>query len=168
MFLVGKIVGTFGNKGDVKVKAFISPPDYLLEFDSIFVESTSGNKQEFKVLRAKNHKNICIFTLEGVDTMDVAEDLSGLSIYVPNIEFKELQDNEYYYHELEGLNVYAANGEQIGKVDHILKSGNDILVIKDKDGKEVMVPFVDELVPEVNLNEKTITVNAIEGLIEGV
>lgn len=168
MFLVGTIVGTFGNKGDVKAVPLINPADYLLELSSIFVESSDSKKQEFKVLRSKKHKNVYLFTLEGINDMNVAESLAGLSIYVPSIEFKELQENEYYYHDLEGLTVYNEYGGLIGKIDHILKSGNDILVIKDENGKEIMVPFVDELVPEVNLKEKTITVNAIEGLIDEV
>ena len=168
MFLVGTIVGTFGNKGEVKVLPLINPPDYLLEINSIFVESQDNKKQEFEVLRAKKHKNVYLFTLEGIDDMNVAEDLSGLQIYVPSIEFKELQKNEYYYHDLEGLTVYTESGELIGKVDHVMKGGNDILVIKNEDGKEIMIPFVDKFVPEVNLKEKTITVNVIEGLINGV
>lgn len=166
MFLVGTIVGTFGNKGDFKVTPLINPPDYLLEISSVFIESQDNKKQEFKVLRVKKHKNVYLMTLEGIDDMNVAEDLSGLQIYLPSIEFKELQKNEYYYHDLQGLTVYTESGEIVGKVDHVTKGGNDILVIKDEDGKEIMVPFVDEIVPEVNLIEKTITINTIEGLIE--
>ena len=168
MFLVGTIVGTFGNKGDLKVNPSIHPDDYLSLVQSIFVEDLNGKKQEFKVLRAKKHKNVFIFTLEGIDDMNVAEDLSGLSVYLPTLDFIELQENEYFYHQLEGMTVYSTDGDLIGKVDHIMQGGNDILVIKNENGKEIMVPFADELVPEVNLKEKTITVNAIEGLIEGV
>ena len=165
MFLVGTIVGTFGNQGEVKVIPLIQPPDYLLEVNSIFIEDENSRRQEFTVIRAKRHKNFFILALEGIDNMNVAEDLQGLSIYIPSIEFKELKKNEYYYHDLEGLTAYTDSGNIIGKVDHIIKGGNDILVIKNEDGKEIMVPFVDEIVPEVNLKEKTITVNAIEGLI---
>ena len=165
MFLVGTIVGTFGNQGEVKVIPLIQPPDYLLEVNSIFIEDENSRRQEFIVRRAKRHKNFFILALEGIDNMNVAEDLQGLSIYIPSIEFKELKKNEYYYHDLEGLTAYTDSGNIIGKVDHIIKGGNDILVIKNEDGKEIMVPFVDEIVPEVNLKEKTITVNAIEGLI---
>lgn len=168
MFLVGTIVGTFGNKGDIKITPLIYPPDYLLEIKSIFIESLDNEKQEFKVLRSKKHKNIYLFSLEGISDMDVAENLRGLSIYIPSIEFKELQKNEYYYHELEGLVAYTDSGNIIGKVDHIMKGGNDILVIKNEEGKEIMIPFVDELVPEVNLKEKTITINVIEGLMDEV
>ena len=168
MFLIGTIVGTFGNKGDLKVNPSISPDNYLAVVKSIFIEDSNLIKQEFKVIRAKKHKNIFIFTLEGIDDMNVAENLSGLSVYVPTLDFIELQKNEYFYHELEGMDVYSTDGNLIGKVDHIMKGGNDILVIKDDNGKEIMIPFVDKLVPEVNLKEKTITVNAIEGLIDGV
>ena len=168
MFLIGTIVGTFGNKGDLKVNPSISPDNYLALVKSIFIEDSNLIKQEFKVIRAKKHKNIYVFTLEGIDDMNVAENLSGLSVYVPTLDFIELQENEYFYHELEGMDVYSTDGNLIGKVDHIMKGGNDILVIKDDNGKEIMIPFVDKLVPEVNLKEKTITVNAIEGLIDGV
>ena len=165
MFLVGTIVGTFGNKGDIKINPLINPPDYLLEFNSIFIENTDSNKQEFKVIKSKKHKNIFIFSLEGISDMDVAESLSGLSVYVPTIELKELKKNEYYYHDLIGLTAYTESGTLIGKVDHVTKGGNDILVIKDEEGKEIMVPFADELVPEVNLKDKTITINAVPGLL---
>lgn len=168
MFLVGTIVGTFGNKGEVKVQSLINPPDYLLEFKSIFVENYDTKKQEFKVAKSKSHKNIYIFNLEGISSMDVAENLCGLHVYVPSIEFKKLKKNEFYYHDLFGLSAYTESGELIGKVDHVVKSPNDILVIKNEEGKEIMVPFVDELVPEVNLKEKTITINAIQGLIEDI
>ena len=165
MFLVGTIVGTFGNKGDIKINPLINPPDYLLEFNSIFIENTDSNKQEFRVTKSKKHKNIFIFSLEGISDMDVAESLSGLSVYVPTIELKELKKNEYYYHDLIGLTAYTESGTLIGKVDHVTKGGNDILVIKDEEGKEIMVPFADELVPEVNLKDKTITINAVPGLL---
>ncbi len=164
MFLVGKIVGTFGNKGDLKINPCISPASFLLDFDSIFIEHYD-NKREFKVLMSKGHKNIYIYSLEGIQDMNVAEDLIGSNVYVPSLDIKDLGENEYFYHELEGLKVYGEDGEFIGTVDHIEKGGNDILVIKDENGKEIMIPFVDELVPEVNLEEKTITVNIIEGLI---
>ena len=165
MFLVGTIVGTFGNKGDIKINPLISPDGYLAMVKSIVVEDSDCRKQEFKVLRARKHKNVYLFALEGIDDMNVAENLSGLSVYLPTLDFIELQENEYFYHQLEGLNVYTADGSLIGIVDHIMKGGNDILVIKDENGKEIMIPFVDEIVPEVNLKEKTITVNPIEGLL---
>lgn len=165
MFLIGKIVGTFGNKGGLKVAPLIEPPDYLVEFKSIYIEDLNGSRQSFKVLMAKKHKNNYILSLEGIDNMDIAEGLCDLFVYVSNIEVKELQKNEYYYHQLEGLTVYSESGDLIGQIDHILKGGNDILVIKDESGKEIMVPFVDKLVPEINLNEKTITINTIEGLV---
>lgn len=166
MFLVGKIVGTFGNKGDLKIYPLIHPADYLLEMDSVFIEDDSLEKREFKVLGSKKHKNVYIFSFESINDMNVAEGLIDCPIYVPSIELKELQDNEYYYHQLEGLTVYSDAGELIGKVDHITKGGQDILVVKDENsGKEIMIPFVDELVPEVNLEQKTITVNLIDGLV---
>ena len=165
MFLVGTIVSTFGNKGNVKINPCITPNDFLLKFDSIYVEHYE-DKRKFKVLMAKRHKNIYVFSLEGINDMNVAEDLMGSSVYVPSLDVKKLKDNEFFYHDLEGLDVYSETGELVGKVDHIQKGGNDILVIKDEEGKEIMIPFVDELVPEVNLIEKTITINAIEGLVE--
>lgn len=165
MFHIGTIVGTFGIKGDIKINPSIHPEDHLLEIKSFFIENEDGKKQEFNVLRAKKHKNIYIFSLEGIDDINVAENLSGLPVYLPTLDFIELQENEYFYHDLEGMDAYNTNGDLIGKVDHIIKGGNDILVIKDENGKEIMIPFVDELIPEVNLKEKAITVNAIEGLI---
>lgn len=164
MFLVGKIVGTFGNKGEVKIQPLINPKDYLLEMETFYVEGDDGTKQGFKVLTGRVHKNVFVFHLENVNDMNVAEGLIDYAVYVPSIEVKELQENEFYYHQLQGMSVFSESGEEIGKVDHVMQSGSDILVIKDDNGNEIMIPFVDELVPEVNLEQKTITVNMIEGL----
>ena len=98
--------------------------------------------------------------------MNVAEDLIGSSVYAANIDIKELKENEFFYHDLVGLTVYSESGDVVGIVDHILKAGNDVLVIKDDAGKEMMIPFVDELVPEVNLNDKSITINTVKGLLQ--
>jgi len=165
MFLIGTIVSTFGIKGDIKINPLITPPDLLLKFDSIFIEHYE-KKQEFSVVMAKRHKNIYIFSLEGVNDMNVAEDLIGSSVYAANIDIKELKENEFFYHDLVGLTVYSESGDVVGIVDHILKAGNDVLVIKDDAGKEMMIPFVDELVPEVNLNDKSITINTAKGLLQ--
>lgn len=165
MFLVGKIVTTFGNKGDLKVMPLIDPSDYLLEMKEVFVEGESGEKQKFKVLNSKKHKNAIIFSLEGIEDMNVAEAFADFSMFVPSIEIKELENNEFYIHQLEGMKVLTEDGKEIGVVDHLIKGGNDILVIKDAADKEVMVPFVDELVPEVNMEERTIIINPIEGLV---
>ena len=165
MFLVGKIVGTFGNKGDVKILSLIEPSDYIPLFKFVYIEDDSGQKQKLNVLTCKKHKNVFVTSLEGIDNMNVAESLKDFSVYVPSLELKELQENEFYYHQLEGLKVFSQDGDEIGVVDHITKGAGDILVIKDKNDKEIMIPFIEKIVPEVNLEEKTITVNLIDGLI---
>lgn len=164
MFLIGDIVGTFGNKGSVKIKPSFEPDTVFLGLDFIFVESQSGEKQKFKVENSRKHKNVFVFDLGGVDNMDVAEDLAGCKVYIPSMDFIDLQDDEFFYHDLIGSTVYSDTGETLGTVDHIIKGGQFVLVIKGENNKEIMVPFVDELVPEVNIEEKTITVNLIEGL----
>ena len=103
----------------------------LLRFDSIFVEHYE-KKQEFSVLMAKRHKNIYIFSLEGVNDMNVAEDLVGSSVYASNLDIKELKENEFFYHDLVGLTVYSENGDVVGAVDNILMKGKKLIVLDYK------------------------------------
>lgn len=86
-------------------------------------------------------------------------------LLIPQEEAYPLKENHYYIHDLRDLSVYTTEGELIGKVKDILKAGSDLLEIISVQGKKILVPFVDEFVPVVDLEAKKIIIKVIDGLL---
>lgn len=91
--------------------------------------------------------------LANVDTREQAEQLNGRLIMIDKAEMPKLPDGEYYWQQLIGLQVSDTEGEQLGQVDSLLETGaNDVLVVKHEQGEEVLIPYTEHVVTEVDLS----------------
>jgi 16S rRNA processing protein RimM len=168
-FNVGKIVNTHGIKGEVRV---ISRTDFADERYKIgntlyiFMENAS-EPIEVKVKSHRVHKSFDLLSFEGYDNINLVEKFKGALLKVPESQLGELEEGEYYFHEIIGCTVVTENGEAIGTVKEILTPGaNDVWVVKGKGGKEILIPYIADVVIDVNVKEKTITIRPMEGLLE--
>lgn len=163
MFLVGKIVGTHGIKGEVKV---INESD----FDRFFVGSKlfvyKNNKYVPIVIDSvRYHKNFVLISFNKHTNINEILDYVNTSIYIDKHE-DELEDDEYYYEELIGCLAYTQDNELIGEVkDILILPTQEVLEIKRENGKMVMVPFVEAFMKEIDIENKKIIIEVIEGLI---
>jgi 16S rRNA processing protein RimM len=159
MVVMGKVVGAQGIQGWVKVQTFTEYLDSLLDYDTWYV----GNEQEWRpleVLEANVHGGkVLIAKLQGIADRTAAEKYKGLLIAVPRAELPEQPEGEYYWSDLIGLTVENLAGEVFGTVDSLLETGaNDVLVVKGESG-EKLIPFIDSVIRQVSLKDKTIRVD---------
>lgn len=118
------------------------------------------------VQSTRPHKNAFLLKFEGIDTIAGAEALVQRFVRVKEEELAPLEEGTYYWHQLEGLLVVDEQDGDIGVVDSIFragKTGNDVLVVKGDSG-ERLVPMIDDVVLEVDLESKTIQVRLLEGM----
>ena len=114
----------------------------------------------------KWHSGELLVRFEGVNDRDAAADLRGTWLTVDSATIAPPADpDEFRDADLVGLSVRTADGTHVGTVEDVLHSGQDVLVIKSSDGREVMVPFVKPLVPEVDVPAGTLTINPPDGLL---
>ena len=159
-FEVGKIVNTFGIKGEVKVALYTENINNFKKGNKIYV-----NNKEMQVEHSRLQKNMLILKLKGVDNMTDAEDLRDSIITVERSK-KELPAGTYYIADLIGMEVYSDDGNKLGIVEDIYNTGaNDIYVVKNDLGKQILLPGIKEVIKEVNLDTEKITVHLIPGLI---
>jgi 16S rRNA processing protein RimM len=112
------------------------------------------------------HSGELLVRFEGVSDRDAAADLRGTWLMVDSATIAPPADpDEFRDTDLVGLSVHTADGTHVGTVEDVLHSGQDVLVIKSSDGREVMVPFVKPLVPEVDVPAGTLTINPPDGLL---
>ena len=158
---VGKIVNTHSLKGEVKV---ISSTDFEEQRFEKGTELliTRGNQvvKEVTVESYRTHKNNLLVKFVGIDSIEEAEKLKNLQIKIDSDNIGELEENEFYFHEIIGCEVFDENGKSLGEISEILTPGaNDVWVIKSQNGKEILIPYIEDVV-------KKIDIEVMEGLID--
>lgn len=163
-FEIGQIVNTFGIKGEVKVKPFTEYMERFEKYDTIIVKGKVEKK--YKIQNIKYQKSTLVLKLEGIETVEDAEKLKNSYIEVTRDQAGELEDGVYYIADLIGMDVYTDEGTLIGKLDDIYNYGSsDIYVVKNDLGKQVLLPAIEEVIKNVDLENSKITVHLINGLI---
>jgi 16S rRNA processing protein RimM len=155
---LGKISGVFGVQGWVKVFAWTDPREGILEYGPWLVHH-HGQWREMQVEAGQRQGKMIIAKLAGIDDRDQAMLLNGAVIAVPADQLKKLQQDQYYWRELEGLQVVNTAGVGLGRVDHMMETGaNDVLVVQGD--RERLIPYTPgHAVQKVDLVAGVITVD---------
>ena len=162
---IGQIVNTFGIKGMVKIKPFTDDINRFDDLEKIYIEK-NNTKKEYEIEEVKYHKGMVLMKLKGVNTPEKAELLRNYYLKVKREDEPELEEGTYYIVDLIGLDVYSDEEELLGKVDYIYNTGSsDIYVVKNDEGKEILLPAIKDVLKQVDLENKKIIVHIIEGLI---
>lgn len=165
---VGKIVNTHALKGEVKV---ISSSDFVEERfeEGSQLLITRGNQvvKEVEVESAREHKGAYLVKFVGIDSIDEAEKLKNLQIKVDEEYLSELDEGEFYFYEIIGCKVEDENSKIIGEIIDILQTGaNDVWVVKNENNKEYLIPYIDDVVKNIDVENKLISIEVMEGLID--
>ena len=165
---VGKLVNTHSLKGEVKV---ISSTDFEEQRFEKGTELliTRGNQvvKEVTVESYRIHKNNLLVKFVGIDSIEEAEKLKNLQIKIDSDNIGELEENEFYFHEIIGCEVFDENGKSLGEISEILTPGaNDVWVIKSQNGKEILIPYIEDVVKKIDVENKKIDIEVMEGLID--
>jgi 16S rRNA processing protein RimM len=162
---IGKILRSQGNRGELKLKFYDNSLVDLAAHDALFI-GKEGELREFKLEFFTPGGKYFYIKLAGVDSLSQADSLAGLEVFVPQESLKLCAIGQYYIFELKGCSVLSLKGEVIGRVVDVLSvPANDLLVI-DKEGKEILVPFHESICRQVDLVKKEIRIDAPAGLLE--
>lgn len=158
----GKIVGTHGIAGDVKVQAWADAPDVLLDFECVYIDG-----RRFDIEYAKIHKNNVLYKFYGIDNLNKAELLRNKIIYVER-SFFDLEDGEYFIKDLLTLSVFDVDtGVNYGMITDVLKTGaNDVYQITDENGVTRMIPAIGDVIIETDIENKIMKIRPLNGLFD--
>lgn len=164
---VGKILNFHGIQGEAKVGYSKNQQDFLKALKVVYIRLDNEYKK-FEIASLRFHKDSALIKFRGINSINELIPYKGSLIFVEENYIREnLDENEFLIDELTGLDVIDPHGNKIGVVVGVSNNGaNDLISVKSKTKKISMVPFVKELVPNVDIKGKKITVNNIEGLIE--
>jgi len=163
----GKISKAHGLAGEIKFLPFSGQLDNISTLERIIIyETTGGPPLELKILKCSFHKGSAILKLEGVDSIDDTQKLVGKHVYVETSDLRVLEDDEFYWFDLIGLETFTDDGQYIGRVDSLIdRSLQSILVVKN-DGKEYLIPLTEPIVKDIDLEQSKIIISPINGLLD--
>lgn len=162
-FNVGKIVNTHGVKGEIRVVSRTDFPEERYKVgNTLYISNEKGGEPfPVKITSHRQHKTFDLLTFEGYGNVNEVEQFKGSLLKVP-----EDQLGEYYYHEIIGCNVVTEEGEALGTIKEVLSPGaNDVWVIKRPKGQDLLIPYIDDVVLQVNIENKLVTIHVTEGLL---
>lgn len=160
---VGKIVNTHGVKGCVKCVPLTDDAERFEELEYVYTEKDNVSR---KIEDVWYRKGIVYIMLENINDMNTAESFKDTFISILEDQLRELPEDSYYVFDLEGMEVYSTEGEYLGKINVVYQTGaNDVYEIVNKN-KSFLIPAVKDVVKEVNIENKKMVINVIEGLLE--
>ncbi|QHW30091.1 ribosome maturation factor RimM [Paenibacillus rhizovicinus] len=165
---VGKLVNTHGIRGEVKIFSQTDFPEERFAPNKVLTLMNEENGQQLKVevLSSREHKGMYIVKLKGYENINEVEKYKGWSLKVSKEDLVELDEGEYYQHQIIGCKVVTDEGAELGVITEILVPGaNDVWVIQPPKGKQVLIPVIDEVVLNVDVANKVVKVHLMEGLI---
>ena len=155
--LLGRVLGAFGVRGELKLHSFTDPPAKVLKYQP-WVLVHRGVERDVANARGRDTAKGVLLTLPDVVDRDQAEALAGAEIWVPRSRLPAPKPGEYYWVDLEGLRVVNREGVLLGTVSHLFETAaNDVIVVAGD--RERLVPFLDDFVLGVDFDARQVTVD---------
>lgn len=156
--VLGRILGPFGIKGWVKVKSYTEPAEAILRYAGWSLTGPTGQRQAARPLAGRRHGTMVVAALEGVTDRDAAAALAQRDIAVPRAELPDPGPGQYYWADLEGLEVVTTEGVGLGRVDHFVETpGNPVMVVRGE--RERWLPLVPKHLKSVDLDAGRVVVD---------
>ncbi len=161
--LIGKIVNIHGIKGEIKVYPYTDDIENLSKLKEIYLDEKLEKKYIIK--SSKIQKNMLILKFDSIDSVEEAEKLRNMNLYIPKLKVQE--EDTYYIEDLISLEVIdIKNNVSIGKITYVFNNGaNDVYEILTNDGKKVYFPAIKQVVKKVDIKDNKIYVEVMKGLI---
>lgn len=163
---VGKVLRPHGLRGQVKVSAYAGPDATFLSARNIFLRDRTGKMVEVTIASVRTFKAGYIVELEELSSLTDAEMYRDADILVRKSALPRKEEDEYFWDELLGLDVFLESGEYLGPISDIIATGsNDIYVIK-REKDEVLIPATHEIIKNIDLGLGKMMIHPIEGLLD--
>ena len=160
---VGKIVGTHGIRGMVRIDPWSDDPEFLTDFKCFYIDE---GKEVLKATRVSPHGHIVIAAIEGIDSIEKAEKYRNKEIFIKRDD-ADLPEGRYFISEITGSTVYdSQNGKVLGTLTDVFKTGaNDVWQVTNG-GKDYLVPVIDDVVNSVDIDNGKIEITPLKGIFD--
>ena len=155
-----------GVRGEVKVFPTTDDANRFKKLKKVILD-TGKEQLDLEITQVKFFKNLVILKFKGIDNINDIEKYKGKSLYVTRENAVKLKKNEYFIADLIGLKAVSEDGTELGKITDVLQTGaNDVYVVQQEDGQEVLIPAIRDCVLNVDLEAGIMTLHLLDGLLD--
>lgn len=157
----GKIVGTHGVRGEMRVECWCDSPQFLAKFKTLYFDNGA---QAVKV-QSRAHKNMVLMKMPEVDTIEKADTYRGKVVYIKRSDIK-LEKGVHFVQDMIGLEVVDSDTKKVyGKVKDVLRTGsNDVYEMEDENKKLFYIPAIPDIIDEIDIENNTLSITPMKGL----
>jgi 16S rRNA processing protein RimM len=167
MFNVGKVINTHGIRGEVKVLRISDFDDRFQIGGIVYLDKNNGELLKLVIDGHRIHKGYDLLQFEGYHNINDVESFKGFNLKISEEQLTELDENEFYYYEIIGCEVHTTDNQYLGKIKEVLSPGaNDVWVVKQPKGKDILIPYIEEVVKSVDIEAKNVMIEPMEGLLD--
>lgn len=163
-YQLGEVIKTHGLNGEVSISLEVDFPDEYQDLESVFLEQ-SGKLVPFFIDTIQINHNKALVKFEEIDSLDQAKELVKSKLYLPLSLLPDMEEGQYYFHDLAGCEVFEGN-QPIGTAKEVIDLNGNQLLSVDAQGKEVLIPLKDEILLSVDIKARKINVKLPEGLLD--
>ena len=165
-YQLGYIIKPHGLKGELQILLDVDSPEAYEDLESVFVRQGQQLVPFFiDYINVRAEK--AILALDEVQSFEQAQKLKGAELYLPLSILPEPDSNEFYLHEIKDFKVFNQNKIEVGVIKNAVESGPQlILVVEDQNGTEILLPYIQSLLIELDRDNKAMQLNIADGLIE--
>jgi len=163
--IIGKVVSTQGNKGEVKVLPLTDSTDRFKNLITIFLKN-NNSRTALNIEKIRIKEDMVILKLKDIENIEDAKMIVGSFLEVERENAIKLPKSTYFVFEIIGLEVYDETNIFLGKVENVISTGsNDVYIVKSKNKEELYIPAIREIVKNIDLEKKRISIKIVDGLI---
>ncbi len=166
--IVGRVSRPHGIRGEVRVEILTDYPEKLVQHDDLYLAPprSPDDVERYPLESTRPHKGILLVKLGGCDDRDAAEELRGMLVQIPLDEAVPLEEGEYYYFQLVGVDVETETGEWLGRVADVIETGaNDVYIVRGPYG-EILLPAIEDVILELDTERREMVVRLLPGMLE--
>jgi 16S rRNA processing protein RimM len=165
--VIARIAKARGIRGEVSCIVETDFPERFASLGTAKLRLPDGSSLKLDIEDHWFHQGRVILKFEGYDTMSAAEELVGGQVVIADDDLKPVEEGEFFERQLIGAEVMSGDGRKLGFVSRFLRTGGtDLLVMESEDGREHLIPFAEDICPEIDVAAKRITISPPEGLLE--
>jgi len=165
---VGQVAGAHGIRGEIKVAVLTDDPQRFGQLSQVWLGRDEQEPTPWALEGFRLHKGRALLKLKGCDDRSMAESLRPNLVLIPLEKAIPLEEDEYYEHQIVGLEVWMVSGERLGEIEEILYTGaNEVYVVRgdEPDRQEILIPAIEEVIREIDLEAGRLTIEPLEGLL---
>lgn len=163
LIVIGRLQKPFGIRGEIRVQAYTESFEAFERSEWLQVKEKRMTIKQIRI-----HQGSVLVLFDGINTPEQVSEFSGQLVQTSAKNLPAKDEDEYYYFELIGLDVFTKSRRHLGKITEIMATGaNDVFVVNG-DAGEVLIPFIDDVVLEIDIAAKKVLVDPMEGLVPNV